>query len=79
MYCINSIGDPESRRSPGQASFRRDLRLIAEAAGIGKCSLVLSEDYRFMDASIGPKVALRKKLKQCVKAKLGVYCKAIVT
>ena len=69
VYCI--IGDPESRQSPGLASFRRDLRLIAEAAGIGKCSLVLSEDHRFMDAIIQPQV-VRRKFKQCVKAKLGV-------
>lgn len=72
--CIasNNIGDPESKRSPGQASFHRDLRLITEAAGIGKCSLVLSEDRRFMDAIIEPEV-VRRKFKQCVKAKLGVY------
>ena len=55
QLCIasNNIGDPGSKRSPGQASFRRDLRLITEAAGVGKCSLVLSEDHRFMDAIIG--------------------------
>ena len=71
--CIasNNIGDPQSKQSPGQASFHRDLRLIAEAAGIGKCSLVLSEDHRFMDAIIGPEV-VRRKFKQCVKIKLGV-------
>ena len=71
--CIasNNIGDPDSKRSPGQASFRRDLWLIAEAAGIGKCSLVLTQDHRFMDAIIEPDV-VRRKFKQCVKTRLGV-------
>ena len=32
----NNLGDPESKYSPGQASFRKDLHIIAEAAGIGK-------------------------------------------
>ena len=73
QLCIasNNISDPESKRSLGQASFRRDLRLITEAAGVGKCSLVLSEDHRFMDAIIGPDI-VRRKFKQCVQIKLGV-------
>ena len=53
--CIasNNVGDPDSKRSPGQASFFRDLRIIAEAAGIGKCQLILSEDHRFDHCTAG--------------------------
>ena len=65
------MGDPDTKRSPGQASFRRDLRIIAEAAGIGKCQLILSEDHRFLDSIVAPQV-VRRKFRQSVRAKLGV-------
>ena len=42
QLCIasNIIGDLDSKRSPTQASLRKDLKIITEAAGI------LSEDQR---------------------------------
>ena len=73
QLCIasNNVGDPDSKRSPRQASFRRDLRIITEAAGIGKCQLILSEDRRFLDSIIAPQV-VRRKFRQSVRAQLGV-------
>ena len=44
------LGDPNSKRSSAQASFRRDLKIICESAGVGNCCLVLSDDCRFLDA-----------------------------
>ena len=67
----NNLGDPKSKRSPGQASFRQDLRIISEAAGIGRCRLVLSEDHRFLDSIVEKKV-VRKKLKYSILRMLGV-------
>lgn len=35
-----------------QASFRRDLKLVLEAAGVKGVKLVLSDDSRFIDTVI---------------------------
>ena len=67
----NIVGDPFSKRSPAQASFRRDLRIACEAAGIGKCSLLLSEDHRFLDVVIFSDI-VRRKLKTCRLRMLGI-------
>jgi hypothetical protein len=67
----NIVGDPFSKRSPAQASFRRDLRIACEAAGIGKCSLLLSEDHRFLDVVVFAD-PIRKKLKTCMLRMLGI-------
>ena len=67
----NIVGDPFSKRSPAQASFRRDLRIACEAAGIGKCSLLLSEDHRFLDVVVFSDI-VRRKLKTCMLRMLGI-------
>ena len=79
QLCIasNNIGDPDSKRSAAQASFRRDLRIISEAAGIGTCRLILSEDRRFLDSIISPE-PVRRKFRQCILAHLGIEFKVHV-
>lgn len=67
----NIVGDPFSKRSPAQASFRRDSRIACEAAGIGKCLLLLSEDHRFLDVVIFSHI-VRRKLKTCMLRMLGI-------
>lgn len=49
--CIatNILGSPYEKRSAQQASFRRDLRIICKAVGVGESRLVLSDDCRFLD------------------------------
>lgn len=42
-------GNPGEAVSRSQSSFRRDLRLMCEAAGIAGCHLFLSDDCRFID------------------------------
>ena len=53
--CSNILGDAfVERLSPAQASFRRDLKLVLEAAqaGVKGVKLVLSDDSRFIDTVI---------------------------
>ena len=71
------LGDPSSKRSTAQASFRRDLRIVCESAGVGNCCLVLSDDCRFLDAVVNAEL-VHKKFKTCVRKSLGVHFKAQV-
>ena len=46
--CSNILGDSlEERLSPSQSSFRRDLKLVLEAAGVQGVKLLISDDSRF--------------------------------
>ena len=46
--CSNIMGDSlEERLSPSQTSFRRDLKLLLEAAGVQGVKLLISDDSRF--------------------------------
>ena len=60
------LGDPNSKRSSAQASFKRDLRILCESAGVGNCCLVLSDDCRLLDAIMNA-TTVRNKFKSCMK------------
>ena len=46
------VGAPTSKRSPQQASFRRDLTMICEAAAVANAHVVLTDDQRFIQNMI---------------------------
>ena len=73
QLCITSniLGDPNSKRSPAQSSFRRDLKIIMEGAGVGNCCLIVSDDCRLLDTVMKPPV-VREKFFTCMKKILGI-------
>jgi hypothetical protein len=60
------LGRPDCKRSVHYTVFRNDLQITCEAAGVGNCSLVLSDDSRFIQTVIESyvvKKCFRKALK----------------
>ena len=65
----NILGDPDSRRSPVQASFRRHLCIICEGAGVDNCCLIMFDDCCFLDAIVGSNM-VKVLYEKCIRNRL---------
>ena len=71
--CSNILGDSIVQQlSPAQSSFRRDLKLVCEAAGVRGSRLFISDDPRFIETVIDSKT-VRRIFKKCAKNILGIH------
>ena len=71
MYSNNLGNSSVARLSANQASFRRDLQLVCEAAGIGGSQFFVSDDCKFIDIVIVSST-VRRIFKKCARDTLGV-------
>ena len=60
------------RLSIAQSSFRRNLKLVLESAGVKVVKLVLLDDSRFTDTVISSHTVC-KVFKKCARGILGMY------
>ena len=58
--------------SSAQASFRRDLKLVLEEAGVKGAKLLVADDSRFIDTVILSHT-VRKVFEKCARDILGIY------
>ena len=67
------LGKPRSlsKTSASSTNFRNDLKIVCEAAGIGGCSVVLSDDSRFIDTVIESE-EVKKCFKKAVRSVLNI-------
>ena len=71
--CSNILGDSSVERlSTAQSSFRRDLKLVCEAAGVSGSQLFISDDSRFINTVIVSRT-VRRIFKKCAKNILGIH------
>ena len=70
--CSNILGNSFLERlSTAQSSFRRDLRLVLEAAGVKGAQLVISDDSRFINTVIRSNT-VRRIFKTGARDSLGI-------
>ena len=70
--CSNILGNSMVERlSNSQSSFRRDLKLVCEAAGVRGSKLFISDDSRFIDTVIVSNI-VRRIFKKCARNVLGI-------
>ena len=70
--CSNILGRSFTERlSTAQSSFRRDLKLVLEAAGVKGAQLVISDDSRFINTVIRSNT-VRRVFKRCARDILGI-------
>ena len=71
--CSNILGDFFVKHlSIAQSSFRRNLKLVLESAGVKGVKLVHSDDSRFINTIISSHT-IRKVFKKCARDILGMY------
>ena len=71
--CSNILGDSfVNLFSTAQSSFRRDLKLVLESAGVKGVKLILSDDFRFID-TVTSSHTVRMVFKECARDILGIY------
>ena len=70
----SSLGRPGEKRSLPCINFRRDLRIVLEAAGSRGGKLVLSDDTRFIETVIQSEVVFNC-FKRAAKEALGIKFK----
>ena len=71
------IGQPGDIVSKNCTNFRRDLRIVCEAAGVGGCKVVLSNDSRFIETVIKHQTVY-KCFKKAVEGALNIVFKVRV-